>query len=96
LIDNALTYWRPQVTLRIALTFVPNDADVVVRVTDNGIGIAPEFFAKIFNVFQRLHTEEEYPGTGIGLAIVKKSVELLGRKVWVESECSNRSRPLLE
>jgi signal transduction histidine kinase len=58
---------------------------VVLRVADNGIGIAPEYHAKIFQVFQRLHTKEEYPGTGIGLAIVAKAVHLMGGEVKVES-----------
>ena len=56
-----------------------------IRVTDNGTGIAPRYYDKIFNIFQLLHDEDEYQGTGIGLAIVKKSVELMNEQVWVKS-----------
>ncbi|MBD0344871.1 MAG: hypothetical protein ICV63_08605 [Coleofasciculus sp. Co-bin14] len=65
-------------------------------VEDNGIGIAPEYQERIFRVFERLHGVETYPGTGIGLAIVRKGIERMGGRVGVESQLGQGSRFWIE
>lgn len=78
LIDNGLTYRRAGVAPRLAIGAERAGEVVRVHVSDNGIGIAPEYHEKIFVIFKRLHSSDEYPGSGIGLAITKRAVELMG------------------
>lgn len=85
LIDNALTYRRADVPVRVEVVWHKEITYAVICIIDNGIGIAIKHYDKIFNIFQRLHSDEEYPGTGIGLAIVKKAIELMDGQIWVES-----------
>lgn len=85
LISNALKYRQADVNPIIEIQCEESPTHWIFSVKDNGIGIEEEYFHSIFTIFQRLHTRDEYPGTGIGLAIVKKIVEMLEGKVWVES-----------
>ena len=85
LIDNAIKF-RGKKKPEITITVEELPSKWRIAVSDNGIGISPEYHQRIFIIFQRLHTHEEYTGTGIGLALCKKIIELHGGEVWVESK----------
>jgi len=85
LVNNALKYHNGNQT-EIEIGSTEDEDWYFIYVRDNGIGIDPKFFDKIFVIFQRLHNKSEYSGTGIGLAICKKIVEIHKGTIWVESE----------
>jgi light-regulated signal transduction histidine kinase (bacteriophytochrome) len=87
LIGNALKFRQPEVPLHVHVSVRQLEHNVwLFAVRDNGIGIEPEFFERIFIIFQRLHSRKKYSGTGIGLAICKRIVEHHGGRIWVESQ----------
>jgi PAS domain S-box-containing protein len=84
LIDNALKFCDK--VPHIHITFSEDKDRYLFSVSDNGIGIEPQYFDRIFQIFQRLHIRDNYTGTGIGLAISKRIVERHGGKIWVETK----------
>jgi PAS domain S-box-containing protein len=86
LISNALKYSSSENKPKVVIRATELKHEWKFSVEDNGIGIEKEYFAKIFNIFQRLHNKSEYSGTGMGLAIVKKIIENQNGKIWLKSE----------
>ena len=93
LIENAIKFRKPDISPKIHISARKDDEKMgyIFNVSDNGIGIEPQYTNKIFEVFKRLHTVDEYKGAGIGLAISKRIIERHGGKIWVESELGNGS-----
>ncbi|KUK07406.1 MAG: Signal-transducing histidine kinase, partial [Archaeoglobus fulgidus] len=85
LISNAIKFVEEGVRPEVKVWAEDVNGKVRVYVKDNGIGIPEEYHEKIFNIFERLHGEEVYPGTGVGLAIVKKAMEVMGGRYGVRS-----------
>ncbi len=85
LIDNAIKF-STETSPRIHIACEPMDDAVRISISDNGIGIEPQYQERVFVIFQRLNNKAEYPGTGIGLAICKRTIERHGGKIWFVSE----------
>jgi len=86
LISNSIKFRKKDIPPIINIFSKKIKDNWLFKISDNGIGIRPEYLEKIFNIFQRLHPNSKYPGTGIGLAHCKKIIELHGGKIWCESE----------
>lgn len=96
LLTNAIKFIPPGIQPQVRLWTEQRDQQVRLWVEDNGIGIAPENQNRIFRVFERLHAEETYPGTGIGLAIVRRALERMHGQTNVESNLGAGSRFWIE
>lgn len=92
LLTNALKYTPKEREPRVTFSARAQTDSVVICVEDNGIGIEAADFERIFQIFERLHGQAAYPGTGIGLAVVRRAVDRMNGKIWVESTVGRGSR----
>lgn len=86
LLSNALKYSGNEAEQSVEITATENGREVIYSVRDNGVGFDMRFYNKLFGVFQRLHTEQEFPGTGVGLAIAQRVVVRHGGRIWADSK----------
>jgi PAS domain S-box-containing protein len=91
LISNALKYRSKEHSPRVHISAIDQNDNWVFSVSDNGIGIDPQYHTQIFGLFKRLHTSSEYQGSGMGLAICQRILEQYGGRIWVESGCGRGS-----
>lgn len=96
LLGNALKFVAPNTKPQVVVSAESKDKLVRLNFQDNGIGIAPQFHHRIFGLFQRLHRADQFPGTGVGLAIVQKAVERMRGSVGFESQLGQGSRFWIE
>jgi len=92
LVTNAVKFARPGTPPRVRISACRDGTRWRFLVADNGIGIEPPYRERIFGMFQRLHTRDAYPGTGIGLAICKRIVQAHGGVVWVDDNPGGGTR----
>jgi two-component system sensor histidine kinase/response regulator len=86
LISNAVKYSSLRAESLIEIGSFPGDNEIIYMIKDNGVGFSMEYSGKLFGVFQRLHKMSDYPGTGVGLAIVKRVILKHGGRVWANAE----------
>ncbi len=86
LISNAIKYRKKDVIPSVEIAFEERKAEWLFWVKDNGLGIPQEYYNTVFQAFKRLHNKSEYEGTGVGLAICKKIIDIHNGKIWIESQ----------
>jgi light-regulated signal transduction histidine kinase (bacteriophytochrome) len=86
LIANAIKYTRPRNPAEIEIGCRQEGEEEIYYVKDNGVGFDPKYASKLFGVFQRLHTEDEFEGNGVGLALVQRVIHRHGGRVWAEAK----------
>ena len=96
LLENAIKFSHASAAPCVEIGARESDGRVLLWVRDNGIGFDMQYHDRIFDIFQRLHRAEDYPGTGVGLALVRKAVSRMGGRVWAESEVGRGATFFLE
>jgi light-regulated signal transduction histidine kinase (bacteriophytochrome) len=92
LVSNAIKYSSKEVVSKISIDSNQNGNMITYCISDNGAGFDMQYVHKLFGVFQRLHSESEFPGTGVGLAIVERIISRHGGRVWAEAEVGKGAR----